>query len=250
MNERDELIGAYIDGELDSEAAREVERLIKSDPEARQTAENFREVSALLRAACGEQVYAGGAAQPMIMSGAGIERRRLLRRRLIYATGASVAVAAAFAGGVFVTGGFRSDVDKLVDELAEYHAVFSRETDHLTEIPAARADEIANWLGARLQRRLVIPDLSGAGLQFAGGRMLVVDARPVAALLYTRARGLPVAVCVARLDGGPSAVQVSKEGQQRIAVWQDGTYAYVVVGELDNMTARDIADRAAAKLNA
>jgi anti-sigma factor RsiW len=243
----DELIGAYLDGELDEATAREIEQLIANDTEARATAEAFRETSALLRAACGEQVYARSA--PVRLDLASPRRRlNMPRRRIIYAAAASVAIAAAFGGGMFAAGGFESERDTLISEIAEYHALFARETDHLVEIPAARAEEISSWFGRLLERRLPIPDLSAVGLHFAGGRMFAVDGRPVAQLMYTRDRGLPVAVCLARLEGNPSPVRLDQEGRQRVASWQDGGYGYFVVGEMDSMSARDIADRAAAQL--
>lgn len=72
----------------------------------------------------------------------------------------------------------------------------------------------------------------------------MVDGRHVAQLTYDRARGLPVALCAAGLGGG-GALEVKRHGAQRAASWQDGTYTYVVVGEL-----RDIAGRAARQVGA
>ncbi len=243
----DELIGAYLDGELDEATAREVEQLIANDADARTTAEAFRETSALLRAACGEQVYATGAPVRLDLAGPR-PRLNVPRRRVIYAAAASVAIAAAFGGGLFAAGGLASERDLYVRELAEYHAVFSHEADHLVEVPAERSADLAAWLGGRLERHLAIPDLSGVGLHFAGGRMLVIDEQPVAQLMYTRERGLPVAICVGQLEGGRWPLRIDKLGPLRVASWSDDGYAYSVVGELDAMTARDLADRAAEQL--
>lgn len=149
---------------------------------------------------------------------------------------------------MFAAGAFASEPDGFVNEVAEYHAVFSHETAHLAEIPAERAAELAAWLGGRIERRLAIPDLGGAGLRFAGGRMLVIDERPVAALMYTRERGLPVAICIGQLEGGDWPPRVEKRGRLSVASWSEDGYAYSVVGELDPQAARDLADRAAEQL--
>jgi anti-sigma factor RsiW len=239
MGDTDELLGAYVDGELDAENTRAVERLIASDPKAREKVAILRETNALLRAACDERAYASGSPK----SEPALVRHPLIQRRSRWAIAASLLILLGVAGfgAVMWFGGQPNS--NLVNEIAEYHAVFSHETDHLVEVPAARSDELMRWLGSRIQRRLVAPDLASAGLHFAGGRMLVIDERPVAQLMYTRDRGLPIAVCIGLTDGDASQIRVERRGALRLASWSDGRYGYVVVGELDRDAVRDLAER-------
>jgi anti-sigma factor RsiW len=233
----DELLGAYVDGELDAENAHAVERLIAGDAWAREKVARLRETNTLLRAACDERIYAA-AATPGRPSAAG---RRLMRaRRYGWAVAASLLIGMVGFGAAMWPGGTHSD---LVDEIAEYHAVYSHETDHLVEVPADRSDELMRWLGNRIERRLVAPDLASAGLHFVGGRMLVIDSRPVAQLMYTRDRGLPIAVCVARTDRNASPLHVERRGALHLATWTDHGYGYVVVGELDRNAVQDLAEQ-------
>jgi len=51
----DRLLVAYVDGELDPDAAPDVEALLATDPHALQRVEMFRETAALLRDACGDR---------------------------------------------------------------------------------------------------------------------------------------------------------------------------------------------------
>src|SRR3954466_6382587 len=99
-------------------------------------------------------------------------------------------------------------------EVAKYHSVYGRETEHLAEVPASRKDHIQEWLGARLDRDLSIPDLSAEGwaLERAaalstpalsaegwaceGGGLLAEDDQPIAQLLYTAPGRQPIAVCI------------------------------------------------------
>src|SRR5271165_5742736 len=226
MTEHDELLGAYVDGELDAAAAREAERLIGADARAGRIVDRYRETTALLRAACGEQFYASG---PAPAGFATARRRRPTRRQIGLAVAASAAAAVAGygIGSLWPT----SDRSDLLDEIAEYQGVFGRETTHLAEIPASRVDELTDWLGRRLDRKLLVPDLAEAGLQFAGGRMLVIGGEPVAQFEYTRAQGAPVAVCIARLAGGPSGLRLDRRDGFRLASWQDGSFAYVIIGD-------------------
>ena len=38
-------------------------------------------------------------------------------------------------------------------KVAEYHAVYPRETRHLVEVPAEHMDDLTGWLGRRLNGR-------------------------------------------------------------------------------------------------
>jgi anti-sigma factor RsiW len=66
--------------------------------------------------------------------------------------------------------------------------------------------------------------------------------------MYTRDQGLPVALCISRIDGPAAPLHVEARGPLRLASWQDGDFAYVVAGELDEGAARSIAARAAEQL--
>lgn len=238
MTATDTMLLAYVDGELDSAGIGEVERLIAADPQARRTVEMYQKTAALLRAACGEAMYVPGAARflpPPVVA------RPWLRRRQVWAAAASVAAGVIAGGGATWLGTRPSPMAVLIDEVAEYHTVFSREQTHLVEVPAARAQELTAWLGERLRLQLRIPDLAAEGLRFAGGRMLVVDGAPVAQLIYTRAEGFPVAVCIGRMEGAPRAIDIQRRGALRIAAWRHDGYAYVVVGEMASELAKTVA---------
>jgi anti-sigma factor RsiW len=263
MHDDDLLLVAYVDGELDPETMRKVEALIAADPRAGKTAEMFRDTTAILRAACSEEFYQPGdkvsrapvlrLARPSGTAGAkhlaGQPRRGRPFLRYGAAVAASVTMAIiAFGGGAIWAGGPSSVHDDLVDEVASYHEIYSRETRHLVEVPADQTEHLTAWLGKRLDRKLVIPDLAALGLHFAGGRMVIINNHPVAQLMYTRDQGLPVGVCVTELRGAPAALSIESRGELRLAEWEDGSYAYVVVGELDAGTAYDIATHVEAAL--
>lgn len=238
----DHLLMAYADGELDEAAAREVEQRIANDPRARAQVELYRETASLLRSACGEARYASVATLRPPARG----RSGPSRRRVALAIAASVGIGVlGFGTGRMLPATGESD---LLAEVAEYHTVISRETTHLAELPASHADEAMAWLGARIARKLVVPDLASASLHFAGVRLLVIDGQPVADLLYAREHGPPVALCIARMAGGARPIRLARRDGLQLAAWRDGGYAYVVVGELDERAARDIAERASVQL--
>jgi anti-sigma factor RsiW len=235
---------AYVDGELTPEEAREVEALIASDPEAQHLVEQFRQTASLLRAACAETFYAD---PTMRLPSA--RRPRAWRRYQNIAAVAAVALIVGFGGGMLASNWPISERDHLVDEIAEYHTVQSKETKHLVEVPSAQADDLKTWLGRRLERNLEVPDLSASGLQFAGGRMLVVDGKPVAEFMYTRASGPPVALCIAHTGAEAAAMRVDRRGDLHLASWQGDGYTYVVAGIMTPDEAMAVARRAKAQLN-
>jgi anti-sigma factor RsiW len=241
------LLVAFVDGELDDATARQVEDMIACDPVARRKVEVFRQTASLLRSACGQAFYSGNAMPPALRRA----RRTTPRGRLHgWALAASILLTAAlgFGGGTMLQRGHESERSELLEEIAEYHPIYASETAHLVEVPATQGDELSAWLGERLGRRLQPPDLSAAGLHFAGGRMLVVGGRPVAQLMYTREGGSPVGLCVTRLPGERWDGDVERHGNMRLVSWGDGSFAYVVVGDLGESAAREIAKRAEAQL--
>jgi anti-sigma factor RsiW len=246
MSDNDALLVAYVDGELEPDSVRDIERLLAEDPRARQAVDIYRETSGLLRAACGEHVYAADPerfvpAPPCVLQRA--------PRRYGWAVGAALAASiAGFLVGTNWTGWTGSEAASLAAEVAEYHPVYASDQRHLVELPADRLDEITSWLGERLGRKLTIPDLSARGLRFAGARLLAVNGLPVAQLMYTRASGEPIALCLTRLAGAATGIRQLRFGAERAAVWQDGRYAYVVVGDAEAGSIQAIAEDAARQL--
>ena len=238
------LLSAYADGELDATTTAQAEALIASDPAARRMVELHRETRALLRAAMPEALFAPDNAQFAVQTGTATRRRFAL----------SAAVAAVVIGCVGFTGGayWATPVPDarahLLDEVAEYHDIFSKETTHLVEVPASRTDEIKAWLGPRIGRDIAIPDLTPAGLRFAGARMLVIDSAPVANLIYTRDDGPPVALCILAHTGKPSEVRIDRHGTLLLAHWNDDTHVFVIAAEADAASMKRFANYARAPL--
>jgi anti-sigma factor RsiW len=230
----DALLVAYADGELDEAAVAEIEAYIAANPAAQRKVSIYRETASLLRAAFPESRYAKG-------------RDTTVFRRAWRVPGYAWAVAASLAMGIIGYGAgakwpglIESARDRMLDEVAEYHAIYSRETVHLVEVPAAQEDHLKAWLG--------IPNFNQDGLTFAGGRLVVLDGEPVAELMYTRKTGLPIAFCILHHAGEPETITVERRGDINLATWNDGAHSYIVVGEADPQTIRDLATLARKQL--
>lgn len=241
MNDQESRLAAYVDGELDREQVQDVERLLAADPRARQMVRVQQETTALLRGACADSAYAPSPELTRLLLNQPIRTHPTMRAMMAIAASLLLVTVSFSAGHYFGRSAPVSEIAELVNEVSEYHGVFAHETDHLVDIPASRGAELAAWLGERLGRKLVIPDLSTAGLTFAGGRMLVVNGRPVAQLMYTRANDPPVGFCITRLNDPPASLQVTHRRSLDLAWWIAGGYAYMVVGALPGGQAEALA---------
>jgi anti-sigma factor RsiW len=226
---------AYLDGELPPDRVAAVEAYLGARPdEARRLAAYRRAGEAIVRLWPRLEI-------------APVRRRAAIRRRAAGRVAAALVAGLLFGAAGYATGALwaagtsPSEHDDLVASVAEYHRVYAAETKHLVEIGADRRGELAAWLGKRLGRKLAIPDLSRDGLTFVGGRMLVVNRRPVGQLLYARRGGPPVGICIMRGDE-PQPRFVKERDGLRLASWNSDGYAYVVVGEMTEEKARGIAD--------
>ncbi|MBK1661734.1 anti-sigma factor family protein [Paracraurococcus ruber] len=230
-DDRDVRLVAYADGELDEDAARAVEAELATSAEARRLLGIHRETASLLKAAFPESRYAGGSLPPA-PAGRARPGPHLLARPWAGAVAASLLLGCiGYGAGSLWPAPIAAGPSRMLAEIAEYHALYSRETRHLVEADASEAEHIRAWLGPKVGRAIAIPDLSAAGLTFAGARLVALEGQPVAALMYTRPDGLPVAFCILSAPAaGRGMLQAEREGVG-VASWGDGTHRYVVVGE-------------------
>jgi anti-sigma factor RsiW len=175
--------------------------------------------------------------------------RRNSRLRLAAVMATLLAPSLLAVGCAGATDGRNGAGSALHDEIARNHIVYSHETKHLVEVPAAEAEHLKMWLGDRLGGAFNVPELGDFGLRFEGGRMLVLDGRPVAQLIYTRDDGLPVGLYIAAAaEAAGAPVSVEERRTLSIGSWRDDAYDYTLVGEMSGARMRDIARRAAAQV--
>lgn len=117
-------------------------------------------------------------------------------------------------------------------QVAGYYNLYARQPRrHLVEVRADESDHIEKWLGEQLGRAAPIPDLSEAGMDFQGARLLAINGMPVAQLTYLDAEGEPLAFCFMRnRKGVEKELELSSQDELHLVDWSDQAYQYVVVG--------------------
>ncbi|HUA77823.1 MAG TPA: hypothetical protein VMA86_09130 [Acetobacteraceae bacterium] len=233
---------AFVDGELDPAAARDVARLLAEDPVAQKKVELLRRSTALVHAAfAGPEWEEVPPRLARLVAGPPVRREPdpRGRRQFGMAVAASVAAIAGIAGGLGIHAILApepSPAAHLMDEVAEYHTVFARESHGFDILPASAAPRIESWFADVLGRRISIPDLGSFGLAFRGARLLVVGGRPVTQFLYAargssaRAPRHPFGVCVTAWPDADQTLTTARRDGVGLALWARDGYAYVLVG--------------------
>ncbi|WP_421581452.1 anti-sigma factor family protein [Shinella sp. M31] len=119
-----------------------------------------------------------------------------------------------------------------LDDIADYHRIYARQTRHLVEVPASEQAHIVEWLSASTGVPFNLPDLSGQNLKFEGARLLVAGGKPTAQLLYRDAENEIFAICFLQSDPfeGRTTLAESMRNDIGLVSWQQGKASYVVVG--------------------
>lgn len=231
----DMLLCAYLDGELDAIAGREIETLAARNPAVREQIEMFRAAGDLLRRALSEAPFTE---VPLgLKQAAGREMVRPASRSwpalaavamLLLGLGLGSALTRFIEHGSVLP---RSAIAGIMHDIAEYHPIYAREVEHLVEVPASRREHLEQWLGDRVGLALRAPDLSAHGLRFQGGRLIALHDHALAQLMYTGPGNQRVALCVAKLQGKQSEGTESLEdgGLKLYGTSKDG-HVFVIVG--------------------
>ncbi|MBB5042540.1 anti-sigma factor [Shinella fusca] len=119
-----------------------------------------------------------------------------------------------------------------LDDVAEYHRIYSRQARHLVEVPASESGHIVDWLSASTGVPFALPDLSAQKLTFEGARLLVAGGKPTAQLLYRDAENEIFAICFLQSEPveGTTPLAESMRNDIGLVTWQKGKASYVVVG--------------------
>ena len=119
------------------------------------------------------------------------------------------------------------------------HAVYVPEVKHPVEVSSAQQEHLLQWLSKRLGKPLKIPQLSAAGYELLGGRLLPGDAGARAQFMFQNATGERVTLYLGAIaDGAPTAhaqetaFQFSTEGAVNSFYWMDRGFGYALAGQL------------------
>lgn len=246
---RDTLM-AYIDNQLDPA----IRTRIEADPSA------MAEIAALQRQSDAiRTLYQPAGAEP-VPTRLDPHRLALNARRRRWQSMAQAAMIVAVLGvGIAVGWLLRpgneatEPYDRLIADAVSAHTVYVAENRHAVEVASAEAEHLSSWLSNRLDTNLAMPDLSGQGLIFLGGRLLPAPAIPggrAAQLMYEDDAGqrLTLYITPSTGVGGPDYETVSF-GNDQVLYWTNAVFTCTIVGSETPEQLRAIASAVFAQLS-
>ena len=230
--EAENLIGAYVDGELDLRSALTIETHVKACASCARALESHQTLSRSLRSA--KLAYAAP---------------ENLRRRILLATAPPApnplsawftwrptAMAVSFAAFALVlsTGALQwrsiRAENLLADEVIGGH-VRSLQAAHLMDVPSTDKHTVKPWFAGKLDFSPPVEDLAAEGFPLVGGRLDYLQGQPVAALVYGRAKH---SINLFILPASGEAAERSRTARGFHSVhWAKGGMSYWAVSDLN-----------------
>jgi anti-sigma factor RsiW len=276
----DVMLMAYVDGEIDAATAREIEKAVAGDVALALRLQHLRNSAMMARGAFAEVLHEpvpdrliaalGGPtartdAEPADAGKAGPagsatvvampRRSPWTPRRAALGWAVAASVAALVIGyGVgemrppaTEPGGLQNaSSQRWLDNVAAYYSVYQNSLQAkdklLVDFTAADVPELEKWFGAKLNRKLEVPNLQSKGLTTQGGRLVIINDKPAAQFLYSSDKGELVELVIAFTDLPYQPEQITRKGNVNIVHWRDNGYAYAFAGTMDASRLQAIAD--------
>jgi anti-sigma factor RsiW len=228
----EEALHGYVDDQLDPERRAAVERYLQSHPAVAARVVAYRAQREGLRAALAPLA---DAPLPPALNLARLVEARLRPRHVEWRLAAAVALGiglGASGGWWFTTREAAGPaLDALVDEAAISYATFVPDAARPVEFSASDPQALGNWVGSRLNRKLVPPDLSAAGYRLLGGRVVATGHGPAALFIYEDVRGIRLAVFARPTKAADTATIAEVDvGALDGCAWIEGGVGYTVTG--------------------
>jgi anti-sigma factor RsiW len=252
----DEMLSAWVDGELDAAAREKVQAWLDSHPQDMARVREWAADRAALAAMFGT-VMAEPVPDALLATALGPTAARRSPRWAMAAAAAGLLVTGALLGG----GGMwqwqqqqqLAQETRLREQLAAgsaqgwvqraafAHSVYVGEPRHAVEVKA-NEEHLSRWLTRRIDIPVKLFDLHEQGFELVGGRLLPDGPGKSAQLLYQDAQHRRVTVYLRKPEqGADAAFRYEQQGKLGMFYWVEEGAGYALVGELPKSTLLDLA---------
>jgi hypothetical protein len=230
----DELLVAYLDGELDREQRQQIDLLLRSEaPVAARLNQlkcgdlPFREAfDSVLDQAPSERLQAMLDALPL----AEAPHRGTMSRRGFLATAASFVVAGIAADRLFMHWHNAEAADGWRLSVAEYMVLYTPQTlDHLSSDRNSHVAQLDS-VGKQLGLPLTLEAVSLPGAEFRRAQILDYEGELIGQLTYLDARHGPLALCITRERNGGAKLATEQQLGLNVVYWSSASHAFMLIG--------------------
>lgn len=239
MNELELELHRYVDGALDAEGCARIEQAMQADADFAGKVEAFRrqrEGLQMLFAALPETNAKTVRTERAFRLPA--FRMPQLRQGALAASLLLVGAAGGWSGAV-MTAGLDDGVlyagrgDQVAMEGFSAHRVFVVDQRHPVEVGREEEAHLIAWLSNRMEREILAPDFSSAGLELVGGRLLPSADGPSAQLMYENTRGDRVTLYLRAGRSEPEDGVIERNGDLQAVLWSSHDLDYAVIGGVE-----------------
>jgi len=249
----DELLVAYVDGQLARKQTRAVEKVLDQDDVLAARVDALKHAHARLEAAfeailAGEEVDVSATSAP-------VEDGIVIPWRVAKMALAGIGIASALALAV-VGYGWPLKLPNMLQttpqaasvsrdwqaDAARAQALLSRQSLEVGLESQANYDLVAFQLAHILETNLKFPNLQAQGFHFVRAQVLRYGDAPLIQILYLAARGGPLAL-YAKKGEGSDTLTPGRYGTIRTVTWAENGVSYLLAGEVDDALLMRIATR-------
>lgn len=227
-----EQLAAYLDGELVSGEAAQVEQHVRTCPQCAVEVADRMHLRRSLAAARSHFVPDPEWKRRMV---AKIAARPQPKRGWLAWAPAAIAVAAVIALMVGVWTQHRSAREEAFREVADLH-VSDLASDHPVDVVSTDRHTVKPWFTGRIPFSFNVPEMAGTEFNLIGGRVAYLQQEPGAQLIVG-VRQHRISVLIFRETPETGVLQVESGVHARaafnVATWQAGGLRYVVIGDAD-----------------
>jgi anti-sigma factor RsiW len=253
----DELLVAYVDGQLARDQTRAVDKVLDQDDVAARRAEALKQAHGRFECAF-EAILAGEVSELMANAPAlppPVRRRRGngLAKIGVITAGLGLALFALVAGYGWPlalpertappqAGEMSSAGRAWQDEAVRAQSLLSRDSVEVGAESQGNFDLVGLQMAQTIGPAVKIPNLEAQGFKFMRGQLLRFEGEPLAQLLYLGARNAPLAL-YARRGEAETKDGFAKRGDLGSVAWSDDGIAYLLAGEEDKATLFRLAEK-------
>jgi anti-sigma factor RsiW len=249
----DELLMAYIDGQLDRPQASVVGHMLSRDGELARRVRRMQESQAKFLALFGALVREGAAAKPSRSGSRGARQDQGFADPSGFVTAGVAALLVVFGASLGFTTAYYSGISReasagevqmppadWAQDIAELHAFFPAETLTASRDSQANPDVVKFQLAKLSSRPTVLPDFSQHGLRFVRAQMLSYRGNKLMQIVYTGKSDPLVALYITAGDG-ELAVSPGRFGDVKTISWGRDGLRYLIAADMTHEALRALA---------